>query len=98
MVVYNAHKSLLGVNVAGNGAAVHNLLLDVLVSDHSAVFGNGDLGVVLHGIAAVRRVAGHAGLNRTAVAIRGGVLLAGDVGNAVDVNPSHRCVDIAATA
>lgn len=72
--------------------------MDVLVSDHTAVLRDGDLGVVLDGIAAQVRVASHAYIHGRAVAIFGLVLLAGDVGNAVDVNPAHRRMHVTTTA
>ncbi len=91
-------QDVLGVDVAGDRTAIHDFLLDVLIANHTAIFGHLDLGVVLDRVAAIGGVAGHAGVNRRAVAISGHVLLAGHVGDAVEVDPAHSSVDIATVA
>mmetsp|Transcript_84135 Transcript_84135/g.164679 ORF Transcript_84135/g.164679 Transcript_84135/m.164679 type:complete len:231 (-) Transcript_84135:130-822(-) len=87
----------IGVNVASNGSAVHDFLLNVLVTQYSSIIRDRDLGVCLHRIAAVCRVACHACVNRRTVTIDGLVLLASHVGNTVIVDPAHRSVSIATT-
>ena len=89
---------ILGVDVAGHRAAVHDLFLDVLIANHTAILRHFDLGIVLDRIAAVGGVAGHAGVNGRAVAISGHVLLASHIRDAVVVNPAHGGVDIATIA
>lgn len=89
---------LLGVDVAGHGAAVHNFLLDVLIADHAAVLRDGDLRVVRDRVAAQGGVAGHAHVLSRAVAVLGLVLLAGNVRDGVAVNPTHRSVYVTAPA
>ena len=89
---------ILGIDVAGDRAAVHDLLLDVLITNHTAIFSYLDLGIVLDRVAAVGGVAGHAGVNGRAIAISGHVLLASHVGDAIEVNPAHSRVNIATIA
>ena len=88
----------LGVDVARDGSSVHDLPLDSLVAHHSAVLRQRDLGVALNRVAANFRVmiAGHADVHRSAITVLCLVLLAGHVGDGVDVDPAECRVYVAA--
>ena len=96
--IKHAKEDLLRVDVAGHRSAVHDFLLDVLITNHTSIFSYLDLGVVLHRVAAVGGVAGHAGVDGRAVAISGHVLLASHIRDAVEVDPAHGSVNIATVA
>jgi hypothetical protein len=95
----NKKISLLGIDVAGNWASVHDLLLDVGISNHSTILTDGYLGVVLHSVAwAPSWITIHAYIDCIArLSIFGLVLLASHVRNCVLVNPTECGMNVTTT-